>query len=311
MRQKILSFSKALPLQIHPDKALAEILNRKDPGKFTDSNHKPEIAIALSQFELFVGWKPLDDIQVLLKLKPLERYIPQYSHLTDELLKEVCKALLTASPEMVKATIRELQTIPEAQFGVSHYIPQMLFRLSEQYSESDNGNLVATLLMNYITLKPGDAVCVPADSIHAYLEGDILECMARSDNVLNTGFCPTAERDSVELFTRTLTFKPHSAREAELPREKSEKGMEGKTDVYAPPISEFNVLTTSLGAEERERHKAILGPSLMIVTEGSGKMGIPGKSMNIEEGYIFFVGQSVPLEFSTEKGMTVHRAYAE
>jgi mannose-6-phosphate isomerase class I len=152
----------------------------------------------------------------------------------------------------VKATIRELQTIPEAQFGVSHYIPQMLVRLSEQYSESDNGNLVATFLMNYITLKPGDAVCVPADSIHAYLEGDILECMARSDNVLNTGFCPTAERDNVELFTRTLTFKPHSAREAELPREKSEKGMEGKTDVYAPPISEFNVLATSLGAEERE-----------------------------------------------------------
>ncbi|KFY44699.1 hypothetical protein V494_01366 [Pseudogymnoascus sp. VKM F-4513 (FW-928)] len=308
---KILSFSKALPLQIHQDKALAKTLHQEDPEKFADSNHKPEIAIALSQFELFVGWKPLDDIQVLLKLKPLERYAPQHGHLTDEVLKEVCKALLTASPEMVKDTIKELQTIPESQFGVSYYIPQMLIRLSSQYSEGDNGHLVATLLMNYMTLKPGDAVCVPPDSIHAYLHGDIIECMASSDNVLNTGFCPIAERDSVELFSRALTFKPHSVREAKLPKKRSEKGMLDKTDEYAPPISEFNVLATCLDAEEREKHKAIFGPSLVVVTEGTGHMGVSGLSLNLEEGYVFFVGQGVPLEFSTAEGMNVYRAYAE
>ncbi|OBT81492.1 hypothetical protein VE02_09676 [Pseudogymnoascus sp. 03VT05] len=281
---KILSFSKALPLQIHPDKALARTLHKEDPEKFADSNHKPEIAIALSQFELFVGWKPLDDIQALLKLKPLERYTPQHGHLTNEILKEVCKALLTASPEMVKDTIKELQTIPESQ-----------------YSEGDNGHLVATLLMNYMTLKPGDAVCVPPDSIHAYLHGDIIECMARSDNVLNTGFCPIAER----------AFKPHSAREAKLPKKRSEKGMLGKTNEYAPPISEFNVLATCLDAKEREKHKAIFGPSLMVVTEGSGQMAVSGESLNLEEGYVFFVGQGVPLEFSTAEGMNVYRTYAE
>ncbi|KFY05395.1 hypothetical protein O988_00022 [Pseudogymnoascus sp. VKM F-3808] len=247
---KILSFSKALPLQIHPDKALARTLHKEDPEKFVDSNHKPEIAIALSQFELFVGWKPLEDIQVLLKLKPLERYTPQHGHLTNEILKEVCKALLTASPEMVKDTIKELQTIPESQFGASYYIPQMLIRLRSQYFEGDNGHLVATLLMNYMTLKPGDA-------------------------------------------------------------KRSEKGMLGKTNEYAPPISEFNVLATCLDAKEREKHKAIFGPSLMVVTEGSGQMGVSGESLNLEEGYVFFVGQGVPLEFSTAEGMSVYRAYAE
>jgi mannose-6-phosphate isomerase len=187
----------------------------------------------------------------------------------------------------------------------------MLLRLSNQYSEGDNGNLVAALLMNYMTVKPGDAVCVPPDSIHAYLHGDIIECMASSDNVLNTGFCPRVERDSVELFTRALTFKPHSAREAKLPRKKSEKGMFGKTDEYAPPISEFNVLATCLNAEEKERHKAIFGHSLVIITAGSGQMNVSGESLSLEEGHVYFVAQGVPLEFSTEEGMNVYRAYAE
>jgi mannose-6-phosphate isomerase len=136
--------------------------------------------------------------------------------------------------------------------------------------------------------------------------------MARSDNVINTGFCPAAERDSVELFGEALTFVPHSAQDALLPRKKSDKGMNGKTDVYAPPISEFNVLCTTLGAGEKETHKSILGPSLMIVTKGAGSMNIPsGKSVELKEGWVFFVGQGVALDFATDKGMAVYRAYAE
>jgi len=52
--------------------------------------------------------------------------------------------------------------------------------------------------------------------IHASPGGDILECMARSDNVLNTGFCPRADSDSIDLFTATLTFSLKNADEALL-----------------------------------------------------------------------------------------------
>ncbi|KAJ5175201.1 uncharacterized protein N7482_001078 [Penicillium canariense] len=309
---KILSFSKALPLQIHPDLKLAAKLHKEDPEKYGDANHKPEIAIALSKFELFAGWKPLKDIQSLFKLKPLEHFVPSSGNFDDETLRQVCKALLSASPNEVASTIAELQSIPESQFGTDSYIPGMLDRLSKQYTECDNGNLVAALLMNYLTLGPGDSVFVPADSIHAYLEGDIVECMARSDNVINTGFCPVATRDSVELFGQALTFTPHDAQGALLPRRKSDKGMQGKTDVYAPPISEFSVLCTALGAGENETHQAIHGPSLMIVTKGCGSMKIPGNTtVGLQEGYVFFVGQGVALDFSTDKGLAVYRAYAE
>ncbi|KAJ5090636.1 hypothetical protein N7532_009320 [Penicillium argentinense] len=308
---KILSFSKALPLQIHPDLKLAAKLHAEDPKKFGDTNHKPEIAIALSKLELFAGWKPLKDIQALFKLNPLEEFVPS-GPFTDETLRQVCMALLKASPSTVASAIKELQAIPEAQFGPDPYIPGLLDRLNKQYSPGDNGNLVAALLMNYLTLGPGDSVFVPADSIHAYLEGDIVECMARSDNVINTGFCPAADRDSVELFGRALSFVPHDAQGALLPRKKSEKGMNGKTDVYAPPISEFAVLCTSLGAGEKETHKAILGPSLMVVTKGCGVMQVPGdQTVQLKEGFVFFVGQGVALDFQTEKGLAVYRAYAE
>lgn len=309
---QILSFCKALPLQIHPNLDLAAKLHKENPEKFGDANHKPEIAIALSKFELFVGWKPLNQIQALFKLKPLEPFVPSHEKFNDETLRQVCKALLSASPKTVATTIKDLQSIPESQFGPDPYIPGLLDRLSKQYTECDNGNLVAALLMNYMTLGPGDSVYVPADSIHAYLEGDIVECMARSDNVINTGFCPTQERDSVQLFGEALSFVPHDAQQALLPRRKSDKGLSGKTDVYAPPLPEFSVLCTCLGGGEKETHKAILGPSLMIVTKGCGTMKIPGnRTVELKEGHVYFVGQGVALDFETSKGMALYRAYAE
>ena len=39
---KILSVAQPLSLQAHPDKKLAQILHKKDPKNYPDSNHKPE-----------------------------------------------------------------------------------------------------------------------------------------------------------------------------------------------------------------------------------------------------------------------------
>lgn len=307
-----MSVSKALPLQIHPDLKLSAKLHAQDPKKYGDTKHRPEIAIALSNFELFAGWKPFDAIEALFNLKPLERFVSPQTKFDDETLRQVCKSLLSADPHTVAATVKELQNIPESQFGHDPYIPVLLDRLSRQFGEDDNGNLVAALLMNYMALGPGDSIFVPPDSIHAYLEGDIVECMARSENVITTGFCPAAERDNVELFGQALTFNPHNAESALLPRRKSDKGMNGKTDIYQAPISDFAVLCTCLGAGEVETHKAILGPSLMIIVKGFGAMNIPGdQRIELKEGFVYFVGQGVALDFCTDKGLAVYRAYAE
>lgn len=48
---KVLSVQKALSIQAHPDAALARELHATKPELYKDPNHKPEMAIALTQFE--------------------------------------------------------------------------------------------------------------------------------------------------------------------------------------------------------------------------------------------------------------------
>lgn len=171
--------------------------------------------------------------------------------------------------------------------------------------------LTSARTMNFLSLSAGDAIYVPADAPHAYLSGDIVECMARSNNVLNTGFCPRADRDSIELFTSALTFSPHNAEEVRLETSKTEKSLNGKTSEYAPPMSEFNMLRTSLKEGEKESIKAIGGPSVLFATSGSGKMMADGQTHEIKEGYIFFVGQGVEVSYEALTGLDVYQAYAE
>ena len=45
---KLLAIDKALSIQAHPHKELAEKLHIERPDIYKDDNHKPEIAIALS-----------------------------------------------------------------------------------------------------------------------------------------------------------------------------------------------------------------------------------------------------------------------
>lgn len=57
------TFILALSIQAHPDKKLAEQLHKSQPKLYTDPNHKPEMAIALTPFEALCEFRSLDDIQ--------------------------------------------------------------------------------------------------------------------------------------------------------------------------------------------------------------------------------------------------------
>ena len=167
----------------------------------------------------------------------------------------------------------------------------------------DPGSLLALITMNFLTLKPGEALYIPADGIHAYLSGDIVECMARSNNVLNTGFCPRADRNSVESFVSCLTFTPHSAEEAMLPSTVYKGSKNGFTRVYAPPMSEFNMLHSWIPGGNTEGIDAIEGPSVLICVSSTGQLRAEGKVHELKEGYIFFVGQGVDVEFAAKDSL--------
>ena len=135
--------------------------------------------------------------------------------------------------------------------------------------------------------------------------------MARSDNVLNTGFCPKADRDSIELFTAALTFSPKNTDEAMLKPKMSDKGLNGHTQILAPPMSEFDMLVTNLQGNETETIKALQGPAIMIVTGGKGTLKAEGKEHEVKEGYVFFIGYNTELELVAESDLETHIAFAE
>lgn len=69
--------STALPLQVHPNKELSEKLHRENPEQFQDKNHKPEIAVCLSdRFLGFAGIRSLKEVVSLLNGTPEIQKLP-------------------------------------------------------------------------------------------------------------------------------------------------------------------------------------------------------------------------------------------
>jgi len=57
---QVLSVAKALSIQAHPDKKLAEVLHALRPSTYKDDNHKPEMAIAITEFRALCGFATIE-----------------------------------------------------------------------------------------------------------------------------------------------------------------------------------------------------------------------------------------------------------
>ncbi|KKP01891.1 mannose-6-phosphate isomerase [Trichoderma harzianum] len=309
----ILSIGKALPLQIHPNKSLAAKLHEKDPEKFSDTNHKPEIAVALSQFELFAGWRDLGQISAIFNIPSLRRFIPEGSHSwNEETLRSVVRGILKADEQTVQNIEEDLKRQSQEDIEKLGY-PSSMFeltrRLQSQYSATDPGVLIAILCMNYLVLEPGEAIFIPADGVHCYLSGDIVECMARSNNMLSGGLCPVADRDNIDLFSETLKIDSSTRVDnLRLPANPSKDGASGHTLVYQPPIGEFDMIRIEMTAGTEEliwNHK---GPTVAIAISGEGTIRGDGKELAIKTGFIFFIAAETETMLRADTGMRIYAA---
>ena len=88
-----------------------------------------------------------------------------------------------------------------------------------------------------------------------------------------------------------------------------------KTQLYDPPIDEFSVLQVKLeGADATEKHRPIEGPSLCVVTGGSGKIAAKdGKDgVDVRRGMVVFIAAETEVEMTSgEDGLELYRAYVE
>src|SRR6201999_3884389 len=79
-----------------------------------------------------------------------------------------------------------------------------VLELGERYP--GDAGVLAALLLNRISLAPGETIFLTAGNLHAYLRGVGVEIMANSDNVLRGGLTP--KHVDVPELLRVLDFTP-------------------------------------------------------------------------------------------------------
>lgn len=203
---KVLAAATPLSLQVHPTASQAEAgFDREEAAgvpidaphrSYRDRFAKPEIIVAVTQFEALSGLRSIEQARRLVgavagvdaAAEPLLR------RLEDSL--ESAIAWLLSGEEAVAATVAAISGSTEAIARECPLAADTVKRLVQHYPE-DPGIAVG-LLLNRLSLAPQEAQFLPAGSLHAYLEGVGIELMGPSDNVLRAGL--TAKHvDAAEL----------------------------------------------------------------------------------------------------------------
>lgn len=321
---KVLSIEKVLSIQAHPDKKLAAQLHAADPKNYPDDNHKPEMAVAITDFEAFCGFKPLDSIKQYLQTVPefadlvgketTEAFIASPSR---ENLRAVFAAVMRSPEDVIAAHATDLvaraKSHPEI-FG--SVLADLILRMNEQFP-NDVGLFCGCLMLNHCVLKTGEAMFLQACEPHAYISGDIMECMAASDNVIRAGFTPKYK--DVNSLVSDLTYYTNDVEEQKQQPTPFPRGSgDAVFALYDPPIDEFSVLQVKFSTEGgKAEMKGVEGPSIVIVTEGTGSLQIKGKDdtkLEAFEGAVYYIAPGVEVELDAEAGdkpFVLYRAFCE
>jgi mannose-6-phosphate isomerase len=214
---KILAADQPLSIQSHPNSSQAKAGFERENSQgisldaknrnYKDDQPKPEMIVALSEFEALCGFKPIDEIDALLEdmethtgvsegFRTISANWRKLLHETDG-LKKVFTDISHRKGNLDGFTA-ELTAMAdfEARFALAE-------RLNLLYP-GDPGVILA-LLMNHVFLEPGQALFLDAGNVHAYLSGLGVEVMAASDNVLRGGLTP--KHIDVDELERVVDFR--------------------------------------------------------------------------------------------------------
>ena len=194
---KVLSAGHALSIQAHPNKSQAVRLHASYPEHYPDDNHKPEIAIAIDFLSALVGFKRA--VQVANSL----RAVPEIAEFADEKLfaRVVDRSGTNSLGGAIKDLYSNIMSRGQDNERLSlcvRKIRERLLRKGARSPEEDQFlaqyeiygvdiGLLSFFFFNMVQLKPGQAIFTDAGVPHAYIEGNIIECMANSDNVVRAG----------------------------------------------------------------------------------------------------------------------------
>ena len=227
---KILSAERALSIQAHPSKELAKTLHQKDRQNYPDANHKPEIAVAIDHLEAIVGFKALDEfINVIKKYEPLQHLSDSIDTSSKDFIKQFYSKLMNLSENRVNDFVDSIKE--QIQKTENKAIEEIEFMRQFENFGYDVG-LISILLFNFIRLETDEAVFTGAGIPHAYIKGNIIECMANSDNVVRAGL--TKKYKDVPTLVDMLSYY-------DKPPQKIIPG-NGTIKTYHTPAEEFQIV---------------------------------------------------------------------
>lgn len=193
---KILSIEKCLSIQMHPDSEWAKKLHFQDPKNYPDPYPKPEMAIAIDYLDSFSGYCNFEELSMNLSKYPNFYSILQKQHFfsinfsaknQSENIKNLIEYFFSLNIENLKQNLDVL-------FSDINLIDKKCFRdetimkLFDQFGY-DVGILMS-LLLNIVRLKPFEYIAIGPFIPHAYISGNVIECMPPSDNVIRVGLTP-------------------------------------------------------------------------------------------------------------------------
>jgi mannose-6-phosphate isomerase len=307
---KIISAGKALSIQAHPDKDNARRLNSENPQAYGDANHKPEMAIALTPFEAMCGFRRIEEIAIFIKKHKefaacisLEAKLAIFMAETEEekkdALQKMFRSFMTCDPEVSQAQLSLLlQRLQNEQNSIHphpHDEPawerksaRAILRLSQQFP--DDAGAMSPFFLNYLLIAPGESFFMAANEPHAYVAGEIIECMACSDNVVRAGLTPKF-KDVNNLINMLTYTQGGPSIDAGAPLEREPRILR-----YTPPVPEFEVLILRCGPGEKVYFDNEDEPTILVILQGTGMID---DDMVCHPGRSYFLpSDAAPILFS-------------
>ncbi len=308
---KVLAASQPLSLQVHPSlaQARAGFARENQAGlapdapdrNYRDDNHKPEMIYALTPFEALCGFRPPAATRQILEhlvgcFDPLEVQAPALlTALLNDLesadedagLRSAFGRLINGGGDVSQATALVAAALTSGA-ALAPYESELstVVSLNEKYP-GDPGVLIS-LLLNRLSLAPGEAVYLPAGNVHAYLHGLGVEVMASSDNVLRGGLTPKFV--DVRELLQTIEF-----RAVDVPLLAPEFSGLGQ-ELYRPPFREFQLQRIELAPGAAPVPLAQSGAVVVIVVEGAVYFDSPKGDLQLARGgSAFFAASEAPV----------------
>ena len=297
---KVLDVEQMLSIQVHPSRQEAiEGYEREEAAgipidaphrNYKDKNHKPEVMVALSEFWLLHGFKETGALEQVLTEVPAFHFLqPTFkNHGYYGLYKTVMELPQQKVDEILRPLVEGLLADKKGYSKVQpEYWTVKLFEHNTNLTGIDRG-IFSIYFFNIVQAQPGEAVFQGAGIPHAYLQGQNVELMANSDNVLRGGLTPK-HIDVPELLKHTLFegITPNVL--------KGERN--GAENNYPCPVDDFGISTIHLG-NQQEYHATSRSAEIYVVIDGEAT--IEPLDVRVKKGEAFFVlpGTSYTLKAS-------------